>query len=126
MNDLNKVKDFFFSTKDNFIDRWIKEKLLFGNDTIPEMIINNAKEEIQKEISSFSGVLVISLTTIIDIAAVGALGYMLYRIIRFMFLQSSEDSQKALFTYFCLMLLRILSTVLRVQLGVWLYGSYHD
>lgn len=117
MNDLNKVKEFFFSTQDNFIDKWIKEKLLFGNDTIPEMIINNAKEEIQKEISSFSDVLVISLTTIIDIAAIGALGYMLYRVVRFMFLQDSEDSQKALFSYFGLMLLRILSTVLRVQLG---------
>ena len=117
MNELDKVKEFFFSTQDNFIDKWVKENLLFGNDTVPEMIINNAKEEIQKEISSFSGVLVISLTTIIDIAAIGALGYMLYRIVKFMWFQSSEDSQKALFSYFGLMLLRILSTVLRFQLG---------
>ncbi len=107
---LNKVKNFFFNP-DNPIDSWINNKLLNGHDSLIDM----AKEEMKHEWNNFW---FYTIDDLLGVLAVAAIGYMMYTVIKYMFLNKNEDFQKILFSYFAFMLLRIFHTVLYFKFGM--------
>lgn len=55
---------------------------------------------------------------IVDVAAIGVVGYIYYNCALMMFFGEEKSSKKILFGYYGLLLLRILNAVLKVKHGV--------
>lgn len=79
-------------------------------------IENTINNKIDTVVTSLSNAYFEVLVTILSVAGIGTIGYIIYQCIRMMFFQKDECTQKIIFGYFVFLLIRICTRIMEVKI----------
>jgi hypothetical protein len=71
-------------------------------------IIGTVFQELVKELSTLT-------SAILAVACIGIVGYIIYHCMIMMFFSKPETTQKVIFAYFMLLLVRVLNTIIAIK-----------
>lgn len=92
----------------NFLQQTIDNRINIIADRINEIGANI--------VISITNVFLSIFVVILSVAAIGAVGYILYQCVKLMFFAKQESVQKIIFGYFILLLLRICNVMIGVKI----------